>query len=133
MNEQPVILGDDNFIGQFAAAPDEEIDGIKQLQLSIDPQGNILGDTSHIPEHILAQLVTPQAMAQMREQYRASRYPAVEPSKKAGYINEREDRRLFIESKPKGMDSKEWRKLQREKIRKSRKAILKTHRSIHRG
>lgn len=132
-DQQPVLLGDDNFIGQFSAAPGEEVEGIKNLELRIDPQGNILGDTSHIPEHILSQLTTPKAMAQMREQYRASRYPTVEPSKKAGYINEREDRRLFIESKPKGMDSKEWRKLQRAKIRASRKAILKTHRSIQRG
>lgn len=132
MSELPVLLGDENFIGQFQAAPDEDIDGVKQLQLTIDPQGNITGGTSHIPAHILEQLTTPQAMAQMREQYRASRY-APEPPRPVRYINEREDRRLFIESKPKGVDAKEWRKLQRSKIRASRKAILKTHRSIQHG
>lgn len=132
MNNQPVILGDDHFIGQFPAAPHELIDGIKQLELRIDPQGNITGDTSHIPEHVLAQLTTPKAQAQMRQQYRDSRY-APEASKPVKYINERSDRRLFIETKPKGMDAKEWRKQKRTEIRKSRKAILKVHRSISHG
>lgn len=132
MSEQPVILGDENFIGQFAAAPGEEPEGIQQLQLTIDPQGNITGDTSHIPEHILAQLTSPQAQAQMRSQYRASRY-APDPPKPVRYINERSDRRVFIECKPPEVSSKEWRKQKRAEIRKTRKSILKVHRSINHG
>lgn len=146
MSDEAVVIGSAAFARKLAQAgkpeptPEEaaaeraeEQKDIEQLAVSIDAHGNVIGDTSHLPEHILAQLSTPEAAKMMREQYRASRYGTPEPPREVRYVNERQDRRIFADSKPPGMTTKEWRTQSRARMRKWRKAALKTKRSIDHG
>jgi hypothetical protein len=130
MSDFPVVLGDEQFIKKLAG--EQEPEGIQQLAISVNPQGEIIGDTSHLDPHILAQLQTPEAQKSMREQYRTSRY-GVEEKREPRYLNEREDRRVFIDRKPKGVDSKAWRKACRKAIRKTGKAARKVLRRMDHG
>lgn len=131
---EAIIVGDDNFIKKLADLDKlkETVDNVEQMSITVDPQGNILGDTSHMDPHILAQLQTPAAQKSMREQYRASRY-AEEPPKPIRWLNEREDRRLFADRRPPNMTPREWRHKCRIAFRKTTKAVLKVKRSMDNG
>lgn len=83
-----IVIGDDSFLDKLAGVPQKHEDDadLKKLELVIDGEGNIQGDTSHIPAEILAQLQSPESKAKMAAQYRASRYH-VEPSKAKRFLN----------------------------------------------
>jgi hypothetical protein len=51
----------------------EQASGSEQKVLTVDSHGNICGDTSHIDPHILEQLTTPEARAQIRQMYKDHR------------------------------------------------------------
>jgi hypothetical protein len=109
---------------------DEEEGVVAQLNLTVDKEGNIIGDTSGIPDHILSQLQTPESKAKMAEQYRAYRHGEKEAPRPIRWIHEREDRRIFADRCPPGMSTREWRKLCRKQFRRMTKQALKIQRSM---
>lgn len=131
---EAIIIGDEKFIEKMASAgkPKQVDPALEHLAVSINPQGELVGDTSHLPEEILAQLQTPQSMQQMRDQYRASRY-GEEPARPLRWLNEREDRRIFADRRPPNMTAREWRHKCRIAFRKTTKAVLKVKRSMDNG
>lgn len=135
-DELPVAIGSDAFIKRLAgetAQPEQTPEEAQKLSVSINPRGELIGDTSHLPENILAQLQTPEAQAMMAKQYKESRYGDQKPkSQAARMLHDREDRRVFIERKPPHIDSKTWRKMCRKSIRNTTKAAKKVLRDIDR-
>jgi hypothetical protein len=145
----PVLIGDESFIAKISGmqpriSQDNHVDeeGREHLQVTVDPEGNLIGDTSKLPANILEQLSTPESKAKMKAQHeafhngekpRVSRVMRgqVDAPKPPRYLNEREDRRIFVDTKPPGMSTREWRKMGRKRLHKDRKAILKTQRSLH--
>jgi hypothetical protein len=104
------------------------------ISITVNPRGEIISDTTGMPDHILAQLQTPEAQAQMAKQYKEHKYADQhEPPRPLRYLNEREDRRLFADRKPPGMSGREWRQHCRATFRKSRKTVLKIQRSMRHG
>jgi hypothetical protein len=134
--QQPVIIGNDEFIKRMAATSGGDLEANRPETVSIqaDDEGNIVGDTSGIPDHILAQLQTPEARAQIAKQQKDYRYAyraaQKEPPRPMRYLNEREDRRLFADRCPPGMTSKEWRKKCRSQFRKMTKNTKKIQKQI---
>jgi hypothetical protein len=93
--------------------------------ITCDEDGNIVGDTSQLPAHILEQLQTPAAKESIRKQYKASRQGEPElPNPKPRYINE--GRQVnYTHLKPAHMSSKEFRKYRRQQFRAWNKAAVK--------
>ena len=131
MNEGVEVIGGEDWKASLTKKLDEN-PGAEQKTITVDAQGNVVGDTSELDPAILAQLQTPEAQAQIKDMYRTSRYGKKE-KRETKYLNEREDRRPFAETCPPGMSRKDWRKMGRMRIHKSRKAILKTQRSLNHG
>lgn len=135
----PELIGEPEFIRKLSGEP---ISGAEQVSVQTNAEGNVIGDTAHIPPEILAQLQSPQAQAQIRKLHeaykesgkmpRSMRY-APELPREMRYINEREDRRNFVDTKPPGMTTREWRRIARRKLHKTHKAVLKAQRSIRDG
>lgn len=124
------LIGDEGFVAKFQ--PSAEIPaGVEQIPLTVDAQGNVIGDTSHVDPHILAQLSTPESQAKIREMYRSSRYQK-EPKRTPQYINEGQ-RRDFTHLRPAGMDNKTFRRLRKQTFRKLTKQTIKVQRSINHG
>lgn len=131
MNEGVEVIGGEDWKASLTKKLDEN-PGVAQKTVTVDAKGNIVGDTSAIDPHILEQLQSPEAQAQIKDMYRTSRYGKKE-KRETKYLNEREDRRPFAETRPPGISSKDWRKMGRMRIHKSRKALLKVQRSINNG
>lgn len=125
MQDGPLVVGDDKFIERLSGAgkPEVEPEGIAQISVTVDPQGNLIGDTSHLDPHILDQLQTPEAKAMMRSQYRGARYED-EPKRAPKYVNEG-TRRDFTKLRPAGMDRATHRKLKRKVFKDLNKQALR--------
>lgn len=127
------LIGDSEFVAKFQ--PSSELPeipaGVEQIPVSVDAKGNVIGDTSGIDPHILAQLASPEAQAQIREMYRASRYGTEEP-RPIKLLNEGE-RRDFTKIRPQGMDAKTWKRQRKKMFRKFTKETIKVQRSIRNG
>lgn len=127
------LIGDDGFVANFqpsAEAPEIPA-GVEQIPITVDSQGNVIGDTSHLDPNILAQLSTPESQAKIRDMYRSSRYQK-EPARAPKYINEGQ-RRDFSHLRPAGMDNKTFRSLRKQTFRKLTKQTIKVQRSIEHG
>lgn len=119
---EATVIGDEQFIEKLAGNPVEP-EGLQELCVSIDPQGNVVGDTSRIPEHILAQLQSPEAKAQMRTQYRDSRYEK-DPPRKLKYLNTGGTRDLTRLRAP-GQTRKEFRAFKSKMFKNLTKQALR--------
>lgn len=126
------LIGGEEWKASLTKVVDEN-PGIEQKTITVDAQGNVVGDTSDLDPHILTQLQSPEAQAQIRDMYRTSRGMGKEKKREPKYLNEREDRRPFADTRPSGVSPKDWRKMGRMRIHKSRKALLKVQRSINHG
>lgn len=99
--------------------------------VTVDAKGSVIGDTSHIDPHILAQLSTPQVQEQIRGLYRSSRYEREQP-REVRYFNDGE-RRDFSHLRPAGMDAKQFKRLRKQTFRNMTKATIATQRSLRNG
>jgi hypothetical protein len=138
----PVAIGDEQFLRKLSGDVNQIPEGAEQITITSDADGNIIGDTSHIDPHILAQLQTPQAREQIRDMHESwkngggklpgqHRHPK-EPKREPRYLNEG-TRRDFTHLRPAGMDAKTFKTLRKQQFRKMRKAALKMQRSLHNG
>jgi hypothetical protein len=134
----PVAIGDEQFLQRLARIdqePEPE-SNVEQLAVTINARGEIIGDTSHLPENILAQLSTPEAQAQMKAQWKQSRYADQrEPPREVKYLNEG-TQRLAFKVRPKRMnkaESRAFRTACRKELNKMTKAAIKIQRSMTHG
>jgi hypothetical protein len=104
-------------------------DDTPTVSITCDKDGNLIGDVSHLPDHILSQLQTPESRKMIADQFRASKYgaPAAPPPK---FINDG-NKVDYTNLKPASMTSAEFRKLRRKSFRKWTKEALKAKRSIN--
>lgn len=122
MNNQPVAIGDEKFLSRFGSV--EEIpEGTPQVALTVDKDGNIIGDTSQLSADILAQLSTPEAKASIQAQYRASRY-APEKPRAPKYLNQGTTRDLRAHRLP-GQSRQEFRAQKIKVARSLTKAAIR--------
>lgn len=68
MEQTVPIIGDESFKSAFVEHP---ITGSETKSITVNERGEILGDTSEIPDDILSQLQSPEAQAQIRKLYGA--------------------------------------------------------------
>ncbi len=129
-------MGDEiQFVDGELAAPIEEVhlgkaaDDTPTVSITCDKDGNLIGDTSHLPENILSQLQTPESKKMIQAQFRANKYGA-SPAPKPKFINDG-GRVDFTALKPATMSSEQWRKLRRKKFREWSKASIKLRRSVN--
>lgn len=119
---EAIVIGDEQFIAKLAGKHVEP-EGLQEISVTIDPQGNLIGDTSHIPENILAQLQSPEAQAQMRTQYRDSRYEK-DPPRKPKYLNTGGTRDL-TKLRAAGQTRKEFRAIKSKMFKNLTKQALR--------
>lgn len=133
MNEGVEVIGGEDWKASLTKKLDED-PGVAQKTVTVDARGNIVGDTSAIDPHILEQLQSPEAQAQIKDMYRTSRYGKKE-KREPKYLNEGQQRRI-TNVRPKGMDRQEtkaFRAAVRKERHRIRKATLKTVRSLNHG
>ena len=141
--DAPVAIGDEQFLAKLSGNTAEIPEGLEQVSITSDAEGNIIGDTRHIDPNLLAQLQTPEARKQIAEMHEAwknngGKLPQraqKEPKREPRYLNEGTQR--FVTTKrPKGMtraEAKAFRAAIRHERHKLRKAALKMQRSLHHG
>lgn len=138
LSSGPVAIGDEQFLRKLSGKVDEIPEGVEQVSITSDADGNIIGDTSHIDPHILAQLQTSQAREQIRDMHESyknggGRLPRQkEPKRELRYLNQGA-RRDFTHLRPAGMDAKAFKTLRKQQFRKMHKSALKIQRSLHNG
>lgn len=142
MSDDPVAIGDERFLRKLSGKVEDIPDGVEQVSITSDAEGNIIGDTSHIDPQLLAQLQTPERRKQIAEMHEAwkngggklpgqHRNPP-EPKRELRYINEG-TRRDFTHLRPAGMDAKAFKALRKQQFHRMRKAAIKMQRSLHHG
>ena len=111
-------------------------EGTQQLAVTVNPQGDIIGDTSHIPDNILRQLQTPEAREQMGQQYREYHRDGgrrkVNVEIKPRMLTKPGERRDMTGLKPPGMSTREFKRFRRLQMRTWSKEALKRGRE-HNG
>lgn len=132
------LIGSDEFVAKFQPASEKpEIpDGVEKLAITVDPEGNILGDTSQIEPHILEQLKSPEAQAQIKEMYESYHNPkSKKPRPLRGYLDEPKPEVKFVEPtrRPSGVTRKDYRKMKQKNFKKWTKAAMAAKRSIDHG
>jgi hypothetical protein len=134
------VIGDETFaatVQEKLAAPETMPDS---GTITVDGQGNILGDTSAIDPAFLAQLQSPEAQEQIKKLYRRARY-APEPPRPPKYITPEVPEsvlRIFPQATTRTLSATQplpgraGRKLQRQYLRKRTK-IQQAFKGEHHG
>jgi hypothetical protein len=109
---------------------------VDQRVVTVDAEGNIQGDTSHLDPAILAQLQTPEAQARIREMYLEHHEGGGRPPReRSGRRESRtaaritEGQRDLRSLRPPTMSRKEWRQIANKQKSVWRKAARKQQRS----
>lgn len=116
---------------QLGVAPKKQ-EGPVEVPVTVDKHGEIVGDASHLPAELLAQMSTPEAKAQIASIWRNSHYGKKEPKREPKYLTKGE-RRDFTSLRPAGMDAKTFKQLRKRQFRKLTKAAIKLTRSNYHG
>lgn len=114
----------------------EPIDGTETRVVTVDADGNIQGDTTHLDPNILAQLQTPEAQERIREMYReyhegGGRPPRERTGRRESRLQPRitAGQRDLRNLRPPTMTRKEWRQFANKQKSAWRKAARKQQRS----
>jgi len=126
---------DGQFVGnisQVQLGAKSKQEGPVEVPVTVDKHGEIVGDASHLPAELLAQMSTPEAKAQIASIWRNSQYGKKEPKREPKYLTKGE-RRDFASLRPAGMDAKTFKQLRKRQFRKLTKAAIKLTRSNYHG
>lgn len=92
--------------------------------ITVDAKGNIVGDTSNLPQNIIDQFNDPEIREQIQAMYKKSRYGEKEKPREVKWLTKGE-RRDLTNLKPPGMDAKSFKRYRKTFARKMTKAAIK--------
>lgn len=149
-----VIEGDADFLAAMEGKEKPMVlydkDGVEQIPITVDKNGDIVGDLTNVPQHVIDQLSTSEAKARINALWKESKYGKKEPPRPVKYITEtivdpirhglgdpkaavfqRRDFTALRMADPRtaGMDARTFRRLKKKAFHKMSKAVLRNQRS----